>query len=270
LLAFLLAIGYNLFVYLAPVKRNAYYSNEERLEAYVFSKAQYGIVSVGSSLSGAFEGRSLFEDNYFNLFASRTGSGTGIEIIRRSNKIPQKLYIEINHIDRGIDSALIQGAFDNALYPYKYYIPVLQTRNKMLVNILDMGKKQASTVNKVKPPEPLYSRLYKEAEDEWGRFPEQKTFDREFARLVESLDIFAAKGCKIYFFEMPIDSKLIHSNRLNFQRDRVLTLVKQKGYIFIPSDTSRAYNTGDGVHLLQADRDIYVQYLKTKIKEMNL
>jgi hypothetical protein len=265
----LLALAYNMVMYLHPIKRNAFYSNEERAEGYVFDKHQYEVVTVGSSLSGAFEGRSLFDKNYFNLFMPHYGSCAGIEIIRRSNKIPKQLFVEINHIDRGIDSSVIKDVFENDFYKLKYYLPLLQTRNKFLTNFVDKFKKPTSSVNKQKPPAALFNKLLLSAREEWANEPNIASFDHQFDRLAQSLDLFAAKGCKIAFFEMPIDSSIRNSKLISYQRGRMMELAKQKGFNFIPSDTSRAYQTGDGIHLLQGDRDIYVKYLKHKIAELN-
>lgn len=264
-----LALVYNIVMFWFPIKRNAYYSNEERAEGYVFDKHQYEVVTVGSSLSGAFEGRSLFDKNYFNLYMPHYGSCAGIEIIRRSNKIPKQLFVEINHIDRGVDSSVVKDIFENELYKVKYYLPLLQTRNKFLTNFVDKFKKPTSSVNKQKPPAVLFHKLLINAREEWANEPDKKSFNELYNRMAQSLDIFASKGCKICFFEMPIDSSIRNSKLISYQRKRMMELAKQKGFDFVPSDTSRAYQTGDGIHLLQGDRDIYVKYLKQKISMLN-
>jgi hypothetical protein len=264
-----MAVAYNMIMYWFPVKRHAYYTNEERAEGFVFDSKKYDVVTVGSSLSGAFEGRNLFDKSYYNLYMPHYGSCAGVEIIRRSNKIPKQLFVEINHIDRGIDSSVIEDVFDDDLYYAKYYIPVLQARNKLFTNVVDEFKKPSSSVNKQKPPVALYNKLLRSAQSEWGKQPDERKFDVQFNRLAQSLDAFADKGCKIAFFEMPIDSSIRNSKLLSYQRERMVELAKQKGYDFIPSDNSRAYQTGDGIHLLQGDRDIYVKYLKQKISTLN-
>lgn len=269
LIGLALAVFYNLFLFLVPIKRNAYYNNDERAEAYVFSKQKFDTVTVGSSLCGAFEGRSLFKKDYFNLFMPHTGSCTGVEIIMRRKKIPVELFLEINHIDRGIDTAVIKDVFGTPYYKYEYYLPVLQKKGKLLINLLDKTKPPVSTVNKVRPPAELYNKLLASAQKEWSDYPDKRSFDNQYDHLSASLDFIASKGCKIYFFEMPMDSSLRHSKLITYQRARMTMLARQKNYTFIPADTSRAYNTGDGIHLLQADRNIYVKYLRTAISASN-
>ena len=45
-----------------------FYTNDERTEEYVYAKKDFPIVLVGSSLSGAFEGRNLFNQPYLIYF----------------------------------------------------------------------------------------------------------------------------------------------------------------------------------------------------------
>lgn len=265
LLTGLLVFLYNLKLIYYPYDRIAYYTNEECAEAYVFENKQIDIVFVGSSLSGTFDGRNPVGDGFFNLSMPGSGACTGVEIVRRSNKIPKQLFIEINHLDRGIDSIFIQKIFEDNFYSLKKYFPILQERNKFLVNLIDMDR-SGNNGNINRPPSELYNNLLGDAQNYWSEFPDSSKFEFNFNRLSHSLDYFSDRGCEIVFFEISMDSSLTNSNLLSFQRSEVLRLVKEKGYSFVPADTSRSYSTGDGVHLLRNDREIYVDYFHDYLK----
>ena len=270
LVCLILTIVYNMVIFWFPVKRNTYFTNQDRTEAFVFDKKDFNVIIVGSSLSGAFEEINPFSKSYFNLFLPFTGSCTGVDIIRRSGKIPKHLFVEINHIDRGTDTVLIKDVFEDGLYPFKYHVPMLQTKNKLLTNFIALIKKPSSRTNRQKPPAALYGKLLKSAQKEWAEYPDKKKFDQQINQLSQSLALFTNKGCKVYFFEMPIDSSIRNSVLMKFQRERIKALAKQNNYVFIPADTSRTYQTGDGVHLLQADRNAYVKYFKDQIKKFSI
>jgi len=268
LVFFILLIVYSLFLKLHPLKKTVFYTNEERVEEFVYSKKGYPIVLVGSSLSGAFELQSIFNQPYFNLFLPITGAATGIEVIRRTNKIPKELFVEINHIDRGVDSTLMHETFDEPLYTIKYDLPFLLKKNQIIPNIVDRIKKpQNHIINAVQPPPVLYNALLLKAQQEWKQLPDTAKFNKELARIKSVLADFSSKGCRIYFYEMPMDASLNNSPLLTYQRNYFTKLAAEKGYVMIKTDTSRQYLTGDGDHLLSGDADIYIKYFQGQVKQ---
>jgi hypothetical protein len=267
IIGFLLLLAYNAFLFFFPLKKNVFYTNDERVEEFIYSKKYYPIVLVGSSLGGVFEGKVMFDQPYFNLFLPVTDACTGVEVLRRSKKIPKKLFVEINHIDRGIDTALIENTFETPLFRLKYYLPFLLKKNKLLPNIVDRLKKPVSSGrNSQRPPPVLFNQLLASARSEWSVLPDSNYFGRQLEILNSSLKYLSAKGCDIYFYEVPMDSSLTNSKLLRYQRAYCMRLAARNGYHFIPTDTSRVYDTGDGIHMLEKDADLYTRYF---IKELN-
>jgi hypothetical protein len=265
-----LLVLYNFFLVLFPLKKNVFYTNEERVEEFTYNKKLYSIVIAGSSLSGIFEGASLFKESSFMLYLPFTGSCTGIEIIRKTNKIPRKLFIEINHIDRGIDTALLQNNFSEPFYSLKSHFQFLLKKNQLLPNIIDRIKAPHNNViNDERPPAVLYQSLLRTAQKEWNQHPDSANLHQKFLRLEESLNAFSAKGCNIYFYELPMDSSLYKSPLLTYQRNYIINLAAKKGYKFIKPDTTRSYKTGDGVHLLRREGDIYLKYFLNEVNKLN-
>jgi hypothetical protein len=262
---FILLIGYSIFLKLFPLKKTVFYTNEERVEEFAYSKDNFPIVLVGSSLSGAFESYRLFNQPYFNLFLPNTGAATGIDIVKRTNKIPRKLFIEINHIDRGVDSNLMHEIFDEPLYTIKYDLPFLLKKNQLIPNLIDRVKTPHNNIiNAQQPPPVLYNALLLKAQEEWKKLPDTVKFNQQLAHIKAVLNLFSSKGCRIYFYEMPMDHNLYHSPLLTYQRNYFSRLAAEKGYTFIKCDTSRNYLTGDGDHLLSNDGAIYVKYFESQ------
>jgi len=171
----ILTTAYLLFLAFFPLKKNVFYTNDERTEEYIYSKKDFPIVLVGSSLSGAFEGRHLFNQPYFNLFLPFTGCFTGIEIIRNVQKRPKFLFIEINQFHNGIDSSLIKEILDSPLSRFKNLVPFLQKKNKLFPNLIDRIKKPvAININNSAPPAIQFKQLLFSTQKEWHIIPEKK------------------------------------------------------------------------------------------------
>jgi hypothetical protein len=249
-------IGYSIFLKLFPLKKTVFYSNEERVEEFAYNKDNFPIVLVGSSLSGAFESYRLFNQPYFNLFLPNTGAATGIDILKRTNKIPRKLFIEIN---------LMHEIFDEPLHTIKYDLPFLLKKNQLIPNLIDRVKTPHNNIiNAQQPPPVLYNALLLKAQEEWKKLPDTVKFNQQLEHIKAVLNLFSSKGCRIYFYEMPMDHNLYHSPLLTYQRNYFSRLAAEKGYTFIKCDTSRNYLTGDGDHLLSNDGAIYTKYFESQ------
>ena len=161
---------YSLFLHIYPLSKRVFYTNEERIEEFLYSRKEVPIVLVGSSLSGAFEGRRLFDTPYFNLFLPFAGGSTGLEIIRKSNRFPKILFFETNHSDRAIDSNLLAGFFKNPFSELKNRIPFLLKKNKLLNNVIDRLKQPVEKRTNIdQPPALLYASLLAASIKEWAK-----------------------------------------------------------------------------------------------------
>lgn len=253
------------------MKKDIFYSNDERLEEFIYTKENYPIVIVGSSLSIIFDGKALFKKSRFDLCFPFSGACTGIETIRRINKTPSILLIEINHIDRGEDSLLITNTFSEPLFSLKQSLPMLLKKNQILHNLVDRFKTpQNNIINSQQPPAILYNSLLASAQKDWAESFNIERFKKNFLTLSGNLEDLSKKGCIICFYELPMDSSLYRSPLLVYERNCLTKLAVQKGYKFIKSDTSRRYNTGDGVHLLRSDADKFIKYFLANLSALNI
>ena len=262
----IMTLTYLFFLVFLPLKTNVFYTNDERTEEYIYSKKEFQIVLVGSSLSGAFEGRHLFNQPYFNLYLPYTGCCTGIEIIRLAHKYPKYLFIEVNHFDRGIDSSLIGEIFNSPLSGFKGKVAFLQKKNKFFLNLIDRIKKPvALKTNNQAPPQALYKYLLAATQKEWQSLPKANKMQIQFSHMTSTLDYLAGKGTEIVFYEVPMDSSLNSSNLLVYQRRLFEKYALKKGYPYIHTNQAGIFKTGDGVHMLEKDAERFYLFFKTQI-----
>lgn len=263
---------YNVFLILFPSKMPAYV-NRARVENFIYAKKDFPIVLAGSSLSGVFEepkAKEIFGNDYFNMYLPYSGACTGVEVLRLSKKTPKILFVEINQVHRGTDSDMVKGIFESPIYSYKGLLPFTLAKNKFVSNMIDRFKKPPlNQGSKKQPAAVLYNNLLKRMQKTYGKIEDKKHLDSEIAKLSNTLKEFASNGCQIYLYEMPMDSSLRYSKVLVYERTYFENFAKQNNFHFIPADTSRAYKTGDGDHLLEGERMIYLDYLKKQGPNFN-
>lgn len=265
IVALILLVGYNLFLFMFPLKKKVFYTNEEMIEEFVYTDEIFDNIIVGSSLSGAFQHNVVLDEKYYLLNLPYTGACTGLDVINRCGKVPKKLFLEINHVARGIDSSLMNTVFAPPFYTLRFYMPSLQTKNKILNNLIDRVKTPNNNkINESRPSDELYGRLLKSAQEKWAELGDTLKLNDRLNMVRTTLKIFSAKGCRIYLYEIPMDSSLVNTPLIEYQRNYFQKLASQEKYVFIPLDRSRTYQTGDGEHLLQKDADIYTLYFKSE------
>jgi hypothetical protein len=266
---FLLLVLYNAWLFIFPLKKQVFYTNEERIQEYLYDGVDYNTVLLGSSLSGIFERNEIFNDKNFMLYLPFSGSATGLEIVYKTDKVPKRIFIEINHVNRGVDSTIMHSIFDQPLYSMRYYLPFLQTKNKILPNVIDRVKSPANNkVNDNRPADELFNTLRDKEFKEWSEIKNIRLLDANLNHVENLISEFAARGCQIIFYEMPMDSSLTNQPVISHQRDFFSLMATKNKYSFIHVDTSRAYQTGDGVHLLRKDADIYLEYFRKELAKI--
>jgi len=267
---FLLLVLYNAWLFIFPLKKQVFYTNEERIQEYLYDGVEYNTVLLGSSLSGIFEQNDIFKDKNYMLYLPFSGSATGLEILYKTDKLPKRIFIEINHVNRGVDSTIMHSIFDQPLYSMRYYLPFLQTKNKILPNVIDRVKSPANNkVNDNRPEEKLFNTLLDKELKEWSEMKDIEILNAKLQHAGNIISGFAARGCKIIFYEMPMDSSLTNQPVISHQRNFFSTIATKNHYSFIHVDTSRAYQTGDGVHLLRKDADIYLEYFRKELAKID-
>ena len=116
------------------------------------------------------------------------------------------------------------------------------------------------------PPQKLYAPMLQNAQAKWAMLDTLK-LKPQLAYIAKVLSYFKAQGCKIYFYEMPMDASLTKAKLLVYQRNYFLKMAKKYHCGYIGIDTAKTFTTGDGEHLLAHDADLFMLYLNAQIKQ---
>ncbi|HKH60664.1 MAG TPA: hypothetical protein VKA49_07525 [Flavitalea sp.] len=256
---------YNGILLIFPLRKEVIYSNEERAEEFVYSKVSYTKVFTGSGLIGDLRTEQAWRDS-FNLFLPYSGSCAGVEIIALSKKIPAVLFIETNYIFKGFNQDLTSQLFDRVLYHLRFIFPALLRKHspKSIMKELIKGKNRLTekkTKSLFQPSLEFFKGLYDE-------LPDPGRFDKVLTSLREYIEAISSKGCRIVFFEMPIDEELMNSKLATYQRDKLKSLFPEKKYYWITPNPDDRYKTPDGIHLDEASVDKYFNYLRRKYNQV--
>jgi hypothetical protein len=263
---FLAFVALNILLYFFPLSKEVFYTNRERAEEFVYSKYSYPVVFAGSGLIGDFDRASVKRENYFNLFFPYSGSCTGVEIIARSGKIPDTIFVELNYIGKGLDEDLVSGLFNNWVYPTRRYIPLLQKKHYPFSLVKEILKPSANRQLKTeKYPEPRYSQSVQKYGEDYSRLNDTIGLHKTLLQLKRNLSYLQSKGSTVVFFEMPVEHHLDKLAKKSFERSAIQSAFAKNSFIWIPADTMGAYSTDDGVHLLEKSKVDFLEYLNTQL-----
>ena len=263
---FLAFVVLNILLYFFPLNKEVCYTNRERAEEFIYSKKSFPVVFTGSGLIGDFDPASVKRNDYFNLFFPYTGSCTGVEIIVRSGRIPDTLFVELNYIGKGLDEDLVSALFRGWMYPSRRYIPLLQHKHYPFSMVKELLKPAAKRNLKTeKYPEPQYSQSLLKYTEDYGQLNDTIGFQKSLWQLKRNLSYLQAKGSTVVFFEMPVERQLHQLPKKAFERTAIQNVFAEDSFIWIPADTINCYSTDDGVHLLEKSKVDYLEYLNAQL-----
>lgn len=256
-----LFIGYNMGLRMFPAVRYKSYDSVERCEEYVYH-GHYDKVFVGSGLIGEFD--NYLSEGAFNLCFPYFGSCTGLEIIARSGKVPEVVFIETNYIFKGSDKELVARIFDKQWRKLRQIAPALLKKNRPG----SLFRSAVKHLSNDKTPETAKQTSWRLNEDELDRFywiynehPDTQEIDNILAELEKHLDYITGQACQIVFFEMPVHKDLYHSRLMDFQRKKLKEFLNNKNYPWIESSQLHDYQTVDGIHLTKESMSRYADFL---------
>jgi len=262
---------YNLALLSWMKNSGAVYTDVDKVERFLYSGKRYKVITAGSSLIGALTLDATKRPDFYNLSLPPSGACTGVRTIVLSGKIPDSLYLETNYISRGLNQAVLSELFDPFAYNIKFYLPALEKSNKFIPLILNKLKPSVpESPNKKQPEKKLFDKLLAINRIEYNAIPDPMEYHKILQNLGADLHYLSNKGCKIVFFEVPIEREFVNSPKLTYQRKALKKFFTEKEYKWIEPDTTDTYYTGDGKHLLRESFDRFNKYLKKKSSLLNI
>jgi hypothetical protein len=254
---------YNITLHFWLKNRGALYTDVDKVERFLYSGNQYKVITAGSSLIGSFTRLSSNRSDFYNLSLPPSGGCTGVRTIVLSGKIPDTLYLETNYLSRGVNQQLLDELFDPLTYQMKFYFPALEKSNKFIPLLISKLKPPVEISSK-RPAKKLFDKLLAINRIEYNAVPDATEYNKILTFLAHDLQYLTKKGCKIVFFEVPIEREFVNSPKLVYQRKKLKAFFRDKNYKWIEPDTSNIYYTGDGKHLLNESFDRFNTYFKKK------
>jgi hypothetical protein len=242
--------------------------NYAKIQGYVYSSEKYSIVFAGTSMSASIDAK-LFSKNTYNLGLVGSSSLTGLEIIKRNNKLPEIVIIETNWIERGVYENMVEFAFTPVISELRKMLPGLHEANQpvnILGNIL-MAAQPDSRQNITKVDSNFFrSRL---AENVASHNSESDTMMlQKSVRLVNTyVDFFSQNGVKVYLIEIPVHPLIESSKKYQCIRKTIAKIIDSKKYTYIPKyPDNHEIQTSDGYHLTKESLYRYTLFLSEILK----
>lgn len=250
-------------IYLIVIKppvafyQNQWQNNFSRAQDYVYYSNAERVI-VGSSMANRMED-GLLPDKYFNLALSGGSALTGLEIIKRSGRLPSKIYVEGNLIFKNKDDEMIHQLFLPFTFHLKRLVPALQEKNQPINVLVSLIKNQYIAQHKEQVKEFVNNDIFvaQLAQSREFYLSPPTGYLNELRELVELVNYFELEGVSIYFFEMPIAPELANLTRSLEQRRIIKSLFNNE---WLPYPDNGEYQTTDGIHLTYASAHRFSQH----------
>ena len=235
-------------------------------ENYLYSNTNYQNVIVGSSMSRRINFDSINE--FYNLSFGGQSIYDGFEIILRSNKIPKKIYIEINTLNRFENNEFLDRLFNPFLYNIKDEINILRVDKKpcpIIVNQIVKGiqaskKRKINTINN---DSTLKNAMLNIQKEKYASTLSKNELEKINNKIESYILKLKKKGIEIVFFELPINYKLSNTNKAIQIRKFVKQNFSETSFVELAIED---FQTTDGIHLGKEESQKYLDLFTKAIK----
>ena len=129
----LLLVTYNIYLLdfkeFKTVPQSNFDLNIAKAQKYVKEKDAYKYVVVGSSMGNRIDNE-IFSNKFYFLTFSGLSSFDGLEIIKKSNKLPKTIFTETNVMTRRLSEEFVSEALNLGVTYLKKYMPSVLKQNK--------------------------------------------------------------------------------------------------------------------------------------------
>jgi hypothetical protein len=236
---------------------------------YIYGDLVPNKVIVGTSLSSRIVMDSL--DRVYNFSFDGQSVLDGLQLLLLKNTVPKEIYIEVNLLFRPEGKDFIKAVSNPIFFDARKQIHALRDENQP-VGVLgsyagyyagdwisNLFKKSELSVDNS-----LMENLLDLQSKNYMELPESNLVIDNVSSLKRSVKLLEKRGSKIYFFEMPVNSRLMKLPRARMVRDVIITSFDPTGYRFIAAPNAD-FITTDGVHLSQEEASIFTQYFKQQL-----
>lgn len=284
-LAVALLVAYNMFVsqftrpwfFPAP---NMFHNNRICAQELIFGQRRCDVIVVGTSMT-----RTLVDalpENWCNMGLNGLSSLDGLEIVSRAGMKPSLILVEVNVMDRLLNTEFVESLFVPGLGFLRERLPALQARYEPASFALGCwrvargyrqwrhegrnAKKKTHTDDSESRGQSARHANFASMFIQQGivkrqTLPDRLIVEQYVARLKAHVDILMAAGISVILFELPEHESLFHSPARNYERQVLREMIPGSAYIYLPTPECRMYQTSDGSHLDAPSAARYCQYL---------
>lgn len=227
-------------------------TNLLRVEDYLF-KPDRDTVLAGSSLTFLLS-PSRLGDGIANIAMSGDSPATDLALLALSGAAPKLVLVEINQLWLSVNMNVVESelrfpnrqlhkglrAFRAGYDPANLFGRALQALTK---------KSNTESV----PPADEVRKLVPDKQKEMASPPDPEKLRRDLAQVESYLQMLQARGTKVGFYEMPIDSSLTNLPREAVLRQEVLMKFPPGRFCWLKLSLPGGARTIDGIHLIAED-----------------
>ena len=248
-------------------------ANHLHAQHFVHDTPDGARVIVGSSMSERLDASALGEDHVKLTFPGG-GPFTGMEIVRGTGRFPPVLWIETNVIIRDAEADLLADTLSPWRMKLREASPVFKERGRPSeygVGFLKaaVGKvcKLSSKLLGEKPVPvvdqglagPVLAEIMEANRDHLSKVPEPAGLAERVGRMAARVDELSRMGCKVVFYEMPIDQSLENLAEPAAVRKAMKARFPSDQYLWLDLGREAPWQTTDGIHLVPDEADLVVR-----------
>lgn len=238
-------------------------ANHFTAQNYVLHAPAEARVIAGSSMADRLDVSKLGSDHVKLTFPGG-GALTAMEILRRSGRVPGVLWIESNMITRDADSVLVEDAAAPWRLALRGVSPAFTEDGRPSAFGVGMSKTILAKAcgwfpvlaGRV-PAEgggsgldaEVMAGMMKENRAKLSIPPEPEDLARRTRMLGDQVDGLMAKGCRVVFFEMPVDASLRDLKEPATVRAAMKGRFPEERYRWLDLSRAEPWKTTDGIHL---------------------
>ena len=256
-------------------------ANFHRAQDYVLNAPGNAEVVAGSSMSDRLDAVELGPHRVKLTFPGG-GPLTALEIIRRTGRTPAVLWFETNLIVRDADESLVRDAtdpwrvklrehstaFTEHGRPSAYGVGITRTafgRACRVVPALGGATKPDPSGPSLDPA--VFEGMMRANRQHLSKPPDRADLDRRVKLIGEAVDSLQQAGCKVVFYEMPVEPTLKNLAEPAAIREAMRKRFPEDRYHWLDLGRDTPWQTTDGVHLTSPEAAQVVARMRDLAKD---
>lgn len=258
------------------IGQNQWQGNVIRASDFIYSDDHYENVMVGSSIANRLSARIVQDslpNSFYNLSFDGQSALDGLMILKKLNYFPQRLFIEVNILNRSEDKTFYQALFSPVMFPIKKHMMSFREKYQPVEVISRLASgKQINPETLAREPigpfsrdEKSYRNLLNVRIAQNSELIPAEELSLQIRKIQALVTYFQQNGVKVIFFEVPVDPLMCNLSRPMQLRQACKTAFAPMGCHFIDIPDCGPYYTTDATHLHRGSVYKYLNYFRSEL-----